>query len=81
MEALHKYVPSFTTTKNVSLPNGEVYPHNDFDMLEVLIGGDQLTVTRAHSAIGIHRTHKKQVTVICSCHRGLACSTDSHASE
>ena len=32
--------------------------YDNENLLEVLAGGDQLTVTRARSAIGIRRTHE-----------------------
>jgi L1 cell adhesion molecule like protein len=57
MDILHKYVPSTTSTHNTTLPNGENYSYTQDNLFEILFGGDQLTVTRARSAIGIRRTH------------------------
>ena len=55
---LQKYVPTITTKERMILPDGEEYNYEEDNMMEVLFGGDQLTVTRARSAIGIRRTHE-----------------------
>ena len=54
---MYKYVPTVDTTERVFLPNGEEYVYNKNHMFEILIGGDQLTVSRARSAIAIRRAH------------------------
>ena len=57
MDILHKYVPRFNTKETILLPNGEEYSFDTDNLFKILVGGDQLTVTRARSSIGIRRTH------------------------
>lgn len=46
-----------TINNNVVLPNGDIYTSEEEVFFEILMGGDQVTVTRARSAISIRRTH------------------------
>lgn len=57
LDELHKYVPMQTINNNVVLPNGDIYTSEEEVFFEILMGGDQVTVTRARSAISIRRTH------------------------
>lgn len=50
LDQLHKYVPIVNVPRRTVLPDGE---YNEDNMYEILAGGDQLTVTRARSSIGV----------------------------
>ena len=43
LDELHKYVPT-TTTEGVTLPDGQVLTHADYGLIQILFGGDQVTV-------------------------------------
>lgn len=45
----------------------EKYSHTDFELVKLLLGGDQLTVARIHSAKGIRANHEDSK----SCLKGL----------
>lgn len=53
LDQLHKYVPIVNVPRRTVLPDGEEYEYNEDNMYEILAGGDQLTVTRARSSIGV----------------------------
>ena len=57
MDELHKYVPAKDIHCQNILPNGETDEETTEKLYQVLFGGDQLTVARARSAIGMRRTH------------------------
>lgn len=57
MDELHKYVPARDVHHHSTLPNGETEEETTEKLHQVLFGGDQLTVARARSAIGMRRTH------------------------
>uniref|UniRef100_A0A1X7VUI6 DUF6589 domain-containing protein n=1 Tax=Amphimedon queenslandica TaxID=400682 RepID=A0A1X7VUI6_AMPQE len=57
LDELHKYVPAKEVSSQNTLPNGESEEVTDDKLYQILIGGDQLTVARARSAIGIRRNH------------------------
>ena len=57
MDELHKYVPAKEVHCQNTLPNGEIDDETTEKLYQVLFGGDQLTVARARSAIGMRRTH------------------------
>lgn len=56
MDALHHYVPTVIASREGTLPNGEKFSYDEEELLEILSGGDQLTVARERSSIGIRRT-------------------------
>ena len=60
MDSLHKYVPTLTEDKKVTLPNGEEIELQHTEMWETLFGGDQLTVARARGSIAVRYTHKSK---------------------
>ena len=57
MDSMHKYIPSITVQKIATLPHGEQFQYDDYDLWETLFGGDQLTVTRARGATDIRVDH------------------------
>ena len=44
MEVLHQYVPTHASEGQLTLPNGSQVPYDSTSFLEILLGGDQLTV-------------------------------------
>lgn len=57
LDQLQEYVPVRTVNKEIILPDGEIYTREEDVFFKVLIGGDQVTVTRDRSAITIRQTH------------------------
>ena len=57
LDECHKYVPTIVTQENISLPDGNEFCYDHENMFEISMGGDQLTVARARSAIAIRRTY------------------------
>lgn len=57
LDQAQRYTPTIVTDEKVVLPNGEDYFFKKENMHEILIGGDQVTVTRARSSIAVRRTH------------------------
>ena len=57
LDELQKYVPVKTVREDITLPNGDVYTSEQESFFEIFLGGDQLTTTRARSAIAIRCTH------------------------
>ena len=55
LDQVQKYTLTIVTDEKVISANGNEYLFKKENMHEILIGGDQLTVTRAHSAIAIRR--------------------------
>ena len=55
LDQVQKYTPTIVTDEKVISANGNEYLFKKENMHEILIGGDQLTVTRARSAIAIRR--------------------------
>lgn len=53
LDQLHKYVPTIVTTQKTLLPDGDVYEDDQENLYVILAGGDQLTMTRSCSTIGI----------------------------
>lgn len=60
MDSLHKYVPTLTEDKKVTLPNGVEIELQHTEMWETLFGGDQLTVARARGSIAVRYTHNSK---------------------
>lgn len=58
LDCLHKYVPSTSTSEQVTLDSGEKVTHIDYNLAPILLGGDQLTVARARGAKSIRRNHE-----------------------
>lgn len=67
LDNLHDYVPSTITTSEVTLDSGEKITHVDYKLTKILLGGDQLTVARAHGAKGIRLNHEDSK----SCLKGI----------
>ena len=63
LDELHKYVPG-TTTEGVTLPNGQVFSHEDYNLIKILLGGDQLTVARVCGAGAATRMHGTALMVL-----------------
>ena len=42
---LQKYVPVIATKERIVLPNGDEYNYEEEHLMEVLFGGDQVTIT------------------------------------
>uniref|UniRef100_A0A1X7TRN2 DUF6589 domain-containing protein n=1 Tax=Amphimedon queenslandica TaxID=400682 RepID=A0A1X7TRN2_AMPQE len=57
MDSMHKYVPTVTEDRSVTLPNGECITMRESRMWTTLFGGDQLTIARARGAIDIRYSH------------------------
>lgn len=53
LDQAQRYTPTIVTDEKVVLPNGEDYFFKKENMHEILIGGDQVTVTRARSSIAV----------------------------
>lgn len=60
MDNLHKYVPTLTEDKKVTLPNCEEIELQHTEMWETLFGGDQPTVACARGSISVRYTHKSK---------------------
>lgn len=59
LDHLHlHYIPSTATTKEIVLENGETITHVDYNLVKILLGGDQVTVARTHGAKGIRLNHE-----------------------
>ena len=39
LDVLHKYVPT-TTTEGETVPDGQVFSHEDYSLIQILLGGD-----------------------------------------
>jgi len=50
LDCLHEYVPLVPEVTEVLLDNSETVSHVDYKLGKNLLGGDQFTVARAHSA-------------------------------
>ncbi len=61
MEALHKYVPTHASEGQLTLPNGSTLPYDNTTFFEILMGGDQLTVTRVAGVQSLHVGHETAV--------------------
>lgn len=57
LDELHKYIPT-TTTEGVTLPDGQVFTHEDYRLIQILLGGDQLTVARVRGAVAARSSHE-----------------------
>lgn len=56
MAHLHSYVPTLESTKSIKVPGCEETKHlTQHNFHKVLLGGDQLTVTRAISSQRVRR--------------------------
>ena len=51
MHDLHKYVPTIVTTEEKVLPTNEVKTYDIENQMEILAGGDQLTVNSNKATI------------------------------
>ena len=57
LERHHLYVPTITSKKKIVLPHGESIEVPHTDMWDILLGGDQLTVARARTAVSVRASH------------------------
>ena len=58
LDELHKYVPAQNICTEIALPDGRMLPHDDYKLLQILLGGDQLTVARIRGAVAIRSNHE-----------------------
>lgn len=64
LDCLHEYVPSTAVASEVTLDDGEIMTHVDYKLIQQLLGGDQLTVARVHSAQGIRENHEDSISAL-----------------
>lgn len=58
LDKLHDYVPSTSVAETITLPNGQVITHSDYNLTKILLGGDQLTVARVRGAMSVRSNHE-----------------------
>ena len=57
MESLHKYVPTQSCEGQLTLPNGHSLTYDNTKFVEILFGGDQLTIARANGVKALRCGH------------------------
>ena len=58
LDCLHDNVPSVLHSSKLKLDDGTTINHQDYTLTQILLGGDQLTVSRAKSAKGMRINHE-----------------------